>query len=194
MKFWRHDKSVINSSGNKCFDGQKIHSAIVRHPLTTLIAKGIVRGKKIFLVEIIIGTRAHRISSNIPDSPQDPFLSPIVRTLRAYLDNKKTDFSTIPIALDGMSAFQSSVLRAARVIPYGATLSYAQLANQAGHPRAVRAAASVMRKNPLPLIIPCHRVIRQDGSSGAYAGDFSGKDAALKQSLLRMEAGGKVHH
>jgi methylated-DNA-[protein]-cysteine S-methyltransferase len=70
-----------------------------------------------------------------------------------------------------------------RQIPYGATESYAQVAAATGHPRAVRAAGSACATNPVPIVVPCHRVVRSDGSPGGYAG---GPDA--KRSLLTLEA------
>jgi len=67
-------------------------------------------------------------------------------------------------------------------VGYGRTLSYRQLAAEAGSPRAARAAGSAMASNPLPFLIPCHRVIRSDGSPGQYGGS-----PALKVRLLEME-------
>jgi methylated-DNA-[protein]-cysteine S-methyltransferase len=169
------------------FNNKKIHSATIRYRLTTIIIKGIIRNRRLFLVEVIIGARARRISSDVIDKPGDSLLAPIVRKLQAYLDGRKVDFSAIPLDLEGTSKFQSAVLYAARRIPYGSTRSYSMLAKEAGFPRAIRATASVMRNNPLPIVIPCHRIIRKDGSSGAYCGDAHGEDAALKHSLLQME-------
>jgi O-6-methylguanine DNA methyltransferase len=168
-------------------DNQKIHSAIIRHPLTTVIVKGIARQQRLFLIEIIVGARAQRIPSDGFDDHRDSLLAPILRKLQAYLDGQQVDFSAIPIELHGVSSFQSAVLHAARRIPYGSTRSYSLLAKEAGFANAIRATASVMRNNPLPLLIPCHRVIRKSGSIGAYCGDAHGEDAALKQSLLQLE-------
>ena len=168
-------------------DNKEIHSAIIRHPLTTVIVKGIAKQRRLFLIEIIIGSRARRIPWIGFNKPRDSILAPILRKLQLYLDGQKVDFSEIPIELHGVSSFQSAVLQTARRIPYGSTRSYSLLAKETGFPRAIRATASVMRKNPLPLIIPCHRVIRKSGSIGAYCGDAFGEDAALKQSLLQLE-------
>jgi O-6-methylguanine DNA methyltransferase len=169
-------------------ENKGIHSAILRHPLTTVIVKGIAKQRRLFLIEIIVGSRARRILSSGFNKPQDSMLAPILRELQAYLDGQQVDFSTIPIELHGVSSFQSAVLHAARRIPYGSTRSYSLLAKEAGFPSAIRATASVMRNNPLPLLIPCHRVIRKSGSIGGYCGDAHGEDAALKQSLLQLES------
>jgi O-6-methylguanine DNA methyltransferase len=168
-------------------DYKEIHSAIIRHSLTTVIVKGFVKQQRLFLIEIIVGTRARRIPLVSFEKPHDSKLDPLLQKLQAYLDGQKVDFSAIPIDLHGFSSFQSAVLQTARRIPFGSTYSYSLLAKEAGFPRAIRATASVMRKNPLPLIIPCHRVIQKNGSIGSYCGDEHGEDAALKQRLLQLE-------
>ncbi|MQY08780.1 methylated-DNA--[protein]-cysteine S-methyltransferase [Actinomadura macrotermitis] len=84
--------------------------------------------------------------------------------------------------LRGLSDFEAAVLRAAAAIPRGQTRPYAWIARQAGHPRAVRAVGTALGRNPVPLLIPCHRVTRSDGTPGRYIfGD------AAKQHLLRAE-------
>ena len=79
--------------------------------------------------------------------------------------------------------FEWRVLKAALDIPFGETRSYAWVARHIGKPKAVRAVGSALRKNPWPLIIPCHRVIKSDGSPGQYAG----KDTGRKQELIELE-------
>jgi O-6-methylguanine DNA methyltransferase len=166
---------------------QEIHSAVIRHKLTNVIVKGIPRQRTFLLTELIVGSRARGSSSAAPYWQDNSLLSQAIRQLTDYLNGLVVDFSKIPIDLEGKSKFQKAVLQAARRIPYGKTASYSMLAKMAGYPRAVRAVGSVMRKNPLPIVIPCHRVIRKDGSPGAYAGDWDGQDAALKRTLLRLE-------
>lgn len=83
-----------------------------------------------------------------------------------------------------LTPFQWQVLAAAMTIPLGETRSYKWVARKIGRPQAARAVGQALRKNPFPLIIPCHRVICQDGSLGGYAGRFSTK----KARLLKMEA------
>jgi O-6-methylguanine DNA methyltransferase len=84
--------------------------------------------------------------------------------------------------LRGLSDFEAAVLRAAATIPRGQTRPYAWIARQAGSPKAVRAVGSALGRNPVPLLIPCHRVTRSDGSVGEYV---FGADA--KERLLRAE-------
>ena len=82
-----------------------------------------------------------------------------------------------------LTLFEWSVLKATLEIPFGETRTYAWVARRIGKPRAVRAVGSALRNNPWPLIIPCHRVIRSDGSPGLYAG----KDDGRKKELIALE-------
>ena len=87
-----------------------------------------------------------------------------------------------------LSDFERAVLKAALSIPFGETRTYSWVAERIGKPGAVRAVGSALRKNPWPLIIPCHRVIKSDGSPGRYAGKDTGRKAALialEQRLIR---------
>lgn len=97
-----------------------------------------------------------------------------------YLDNKRKDFN-FPIYYDG-STFQKQVLKTMKSIPYGEKWSYSLLAENAGYKNAVRAVGTVCKNNPLPLIIPCHRVIKKNGDIGNFNG---GQD--LKKYLLNIE-------
>ncbi|MGM1029663.1 MAG: methylated-DNA--[protein]-cysteine S-methyltransferase [Actinomycetota bacterium] len=89
-----------------------------------------------------------------------------------------------PLDLALARGFGRSVVERLREIPYGETRSYAQVAAAAGSPRAVRAVGSACRRNPLPIAIPCHRVVRSDGALGQYVGG-----TAAKRQLLDIEAG-----
>lgn len=104
------------------------------------------------------------------------------KQLEEYLAGQRQVF-TVPVDLvDVTTPFRRRVLQALAQIPYGQTITYAQLAEAAGNPRAVRAVASACASNPLPILYPCHRVIRSDGSFGEYRG---GRE--LKAALLAME-------
>jgi methylated-DNA-[protein]-cysteine S-methyltransferase len=100
----------------------------------------------------------------------------------AYFNGKSVKFD-LP-CLDGLPAFARKVLAACREIPSGKTVSYSHLARMIGNPRAGRAVGSVLAKNPVPLIIPCHRVIRRDGSIGNFSAP-GGSDT--KRKLLALE-------
>ena len=85
-----------------------------------------------------------------------------------------------------LTKFQRKVLEAASTIPKGKVLTYKQLAEGIGHPRAYRAVGTALKKNPLPIIIPCHRVVRSDGTAGGYA--YGGTEK--KKRLLKHEGSG----
>ena len=101
--------------------------------------------------------------------------------LAEYLAGRRT-FFTVPVDLAGIGEFQDRVLTEANRIPFGEVTSYSELARRIGHPRAARAVGNALGANPVPVIVPCHRVIRGDGSWGHYA--FGG---ALKTRLLALE-------
>ena len=91
-------------------------------------------------------------------------------------------FFSVAVDLTDVAPFQARVLAEARRIPFGDTESYAALARRVGHPRAARAVGNALGANPVPVIVPCHRVIRGDGSWGHYA--FGGE---MKTRLLALE-------
>lgn len=89
----------------------------------------------------------------------------------------------VPLNLDGVTEFRAEVLRALMEVPYGETTTYGELARAVGRPKAVRAVGSACATNPLPILIPCHRVLRSDGALGGYRG---GTEA--KRFLLALES------
>ncbi len=103
------------------------------------------------------------------------------RQLKEYFAGERTDFD-LPLKLSGTD-FQVAVLEELTRIPYGETASYADIAERIGRPRAVRAVGAANGRNPLPIFVPCHRVI---GKSGDLTGFGGGIDT--KAALLRLEA------
>ncbi|HEY1355009.1 MAG TPA: methylated-DNA--[protein]-cysteine S-methyltransferase [Solirubrobacterales bacterium] len=103
------------------------------------------------------------------------------RELDLYFDGRLTEFE---LALDWRLSrdFRRRVLRAINRIPYGQTRSYMQVAASAGNERAVRAAGSACGSNPIPIVVPCHRVLRTGGGLGGYGGGLP-----MKRSLLELE-------
>jgi O-6-methylguanine DNA methyltransferase len=97
-----------------------------------------------------------------------------------YLDKTRESF-TFTYDLE-VSSFVGDIMKTMKRIPYGKTFSYSQLAEEAGHKNAVRACGTVCKKNPLPLVFPCHRVIKKNGEIGDFAG---GKK--LKLVLINLE-------
>ena len=123
---------------------------------------------------------AELVSPRILNAPGR--LDGVTRQLDEYFAHRRRVFD-VPLDLRLSKGFRRSVLAHLLEIPYGVTESYAQVATAAGRPRAVRAVGTACATNPVPIVVPCHRVVRSDGSFGGYAG---GPDA--KQSLLLLEA------
>ena len=111
---------------------------------------------------------------------EKPFAEAI-RQLNEYFAGERREFE-LPLKIDG-TEFQLSVLEELRKIPYGETTSYRAIAERIGRPKAVRAVGAANARNPLPVIVPCHRVV---GSSGDLTGFGGGLDT--KEALLRLEA------
>jgi methylated-DNA-[protein]-cysteine S-methyltransferase len=105
--------------------------------------------------------------------------------LQAYFNGELRHF-TLPLAPEG-TPFQLQVWETLQTVPYGETISYADLANKVGRPRAARAVGAANGKNPLPIVIPCHRVIGSNGQLTGYAGGIH-----LKEALLSLEQPGCV--
>jgi len=108
------------------------------------------------------------------------------KELRQYLEGRRR-FFTVPVHLEGLPEFQRKVLAVVLTIPFGEVRSYTWVARRIGRPRAARAVGTAIARNPTPIIVPCHRVRRRDGSPGGYLFGLSFKDRLL--SLER--AGGR---
>ncbi len=100
--------------------------------------------------------------------------------LEEYFQGKRREFD-LPLSPEG-TEFQRRVWAALREIPYGETRSYSEIAEQVGNPKAVRAVGMANHRNPIAIMIPCHRVIGKNGSLTGYAGGLS-----LKEKLLKLE-------
>ncbi|MGD9495454.1 MAG: methylated-DNA--[protein]-cysteine S-methyltransferase [Armatimonadota bacterium] len=111
----------------------------------------------------------------------DPLLRETGALLVEYFDGEPVQFE-LPLDLRGVGAFDLRVLQACGRVPYGATISYGRLAQMAGSPRGARAAGRALGRNPLPVVIPCHRVIGSDGRLVGFGGGLE-----LKRRLLTLE-------
>ncbi len=129
--------------------------------------------------ERVLAEIASRISPRILNATWR--LDAAAREIDEYLAGARRRFD-LPLDFRLSRGFRREVLRRLRRIAYGRTASYASIAAAAGSPRAVRAVGSACATNPLPLIVPCHRVVRSDGTIGQYAGG-----AGVKRKLLAME-------
>jgi len=107
--------------------------------------------------------------------------APLLSELEGYFEGKRREF-TFPFALAGGTDFERKVWLALRDIPYGETRSYKWLSEHIGHPKASRAVGQALSKNPLPIVLPCHRVIESGGKLGGFSPDIS-----IKRRLLDLE-------
>jgi methylated-DNA-[protein]-cysteine S-methyltransferase len=122
---------------------------------------------------------------NFPDSRYDKRLFRMAQEqIIAYFEGACIDFGDIPVVLSSVSHFCRLVLTVSRKIGFGRTMSYSGLARKIGRPAADRAVGGALARNPLPLIIPCHRIVRSDGKIGGFSAP-GGKD--LKAKLLQHE-------
>ncbi len=129
--------------------------------------------------DAVLADLAARVSPRVLRAPAR--LDTASRAVAAYLEGRATDID-VPLDLRLVAGYRREVVATLPTIGYGRTATYAQLAAGTGRPRAVRAAAGACANNPVPLLLPCHRVVRSDGSEGGYRG---GPDA--KHRLLEME-------
>lgn len=116
------------------------------------------------------------------DPAGHPVLGPALAQLREYFAGRRRGFD-LPLDADG-TPFQQTVWAALREIPYGETWSYGRLARRLGRPGASRAVGAANGANPVPVVVPCHRVVGADGSLTGY-----GEGLAVKAGLLRLEQG-----
>ncbi|MHC4882211.1 MAG: methylated-DNA--[protein]-cysteine S-methyltransferase [Planctomycetota bacterium] len=131
-----------------------------------------------------------RVLSDCPDAkPSKTAFSMLETRIRAYYEGNSDGFQDVGICLDDFTEFQQQVLTTLRKITYGKRISYGDLAKRAGRPGAARAIGSVMAANPLPLIIPCHRVIKADGSPGQFSAPGGIK---IKKRMLGLENKGHL--
>ena len=119
------------------------------------------------------------------DITESESMEGLAQQVREYFQGGRRDFDC-RMDLSGATLFQRRVWKAAREIPYGEVRSYKWVAQRAGSPLACRAVGNALASNPLPLIIPCHRVICSDGKPGGFGG--KARDVASKLMLLDLEA------
>ena len=130
-------------------------------------------------IESVLERLARRLSPRIVEAPAS--LDPVKRELDEYFAGRRRAFD---LALDWslIGPFGRRVLRMTAAIPYGGHLSYAEIAAEAGSPRGARAAGNALGANPIPIVIPCHRVLRSGGALGGYGGGLD-----RKRCLLELE-------
>jgi methylated-DNA-[protein]-cysteine S-methyltransferase len=127
----------------------------------------------------LLGDLAARVSPRVLEAAGE--LDEVRRELDLYFEGKLDSFD-LPLDWRLSGGFRQRVLRAINRIPYGQTRSYTEMARKAGNERAVRAAGSACGSNPIPLVVPCHRVLRTGGALGGYGGGLP-----MKEALLQLE-------
>jgi methylated-DNA-[protein]-cysteine S-methyltransferase len=183
---WRRVSSVLTQRAEA--EGL-VDVAYERHdsPLGSIVVAathdGLVRiGLPIEGEDAVLDELAQRISGRILRAPRTA-VNQTRHQLDEYFQRRRTEFDvTLDWQLSG--GFRRHVLAATAQIPYGQTASYTEVATRAGSPRAVRAAGTALATNPLPIVIPCHRVLKSNGQLGAYRG---GPEA--KAQLVALERG-----
>ncbi|HWT91911.1 MAG TPA: methylated-DNA--[protein]-cysteine S-methyltransferase [Solirubrobacteraceae bacterium] len=120
-----------------------------------------------------------RVSPRIVEAPRD--LDDVRRQLDEYFNGDRRAFD-LPVDLSLAAGFTQRILQAIAAIPFGATASYRDVAAKAGNEKAVRAAGNACSANPVPIVVPCHRVLRTGGGLGGYTGGVE-----KKERLLRLE-------
>lgn len=138
-------------------------------PLTLVATRHAVR-------QVQFGAR-----SESPRATEHPVLVQAQRELREYFAGERVQFD-VPLDLEGLGSFHRDVLRATVEVPCGAVRTYSALAQQLGRPRAARAVGGALHRNPVPILIPCHRVVGSSGALTGYAGGL-----AAKRTLLALE-------
>jgi methylated-DNA-[protein]-cysteine S-methyltransferase len=131
-------------------------------------------------VDSVLSELAAHVSPRVLLAPER--LDAVSAELEEYFAGRRHAFD-VPVDLRLARGFRRAVLERLTHVPYAGTVSYAELAARAGSPRALRAVGTACALNPVPLVVPCHRVVRSDGAPGAYRGG-----AEVKRRLLAMEA------
>jgi len=177
-----HDRLAVSAAAEGMLD---VAYRTLDTPLGTLLLAATEQG----LVRVAYATEDHdkvlttiakRISPRILHAPRR--LDAAARQMDDYLAGRRRSFD-LPLDWSLSAGFRRTVLSYLPDIAYGRTASYTAVAAMAGSPRAVRAVGTACATNPLPVVVPCHRVIRADGSFGGYLGG-----PAAKRALLELEA------
>jgi methylated-DNA-[protein]-cysteine S-methyltransferase len=142
--------------------------------------------RRLQLPEADVGATERRLRSRaaVCDGEPPDTIQRLIRDLQNYFAGGNVDFADVALDLAGVSAFYRRLYDLARAVGWGETVTYGELARRAGLPGAARAVGQAMSRNPVPIIVPCHRVL----ASGANVGGFSAPGGrATKQRLLALE-------
>ncbi|MTV27033.1 methylated-DNA--[protein]-cysteine S-methyltransferase [Nitriliruptoraceae bacterium ZYF776] len=180
----RHRRRVPLDGGTRrrTTGGRRVTTTTIRWTeLDSPVGPLLLRGDGDALVALHLDAERDRDEVAATAVRDDVALRDAVEQLTAYFDGRRRDFDDLPLAPVG-TAFQHEVWAALRRIPYGETTSYGQLAAELGRPGAARAVGLANGRNPIAIVVPCHRVIGADGTLTGYAGGLE-----RKRSLLALE-------
>jgi methylated-DNA-[protein]-cysteine S-methyltransferase len=152
----------------------------------TLIWRAGEHGPRV--VEIVLPLKSAEARDSAGVRRGHPALDPLRQSIESYLDGEDVELPIDLLDSSLCSRFQWTVLMAERTIPRGSVASYSGLAAHIGHPRAARAVGTALARNPFPIVIPCHRTVRSDGSLGGFGGGLD-----MKRALLDVEGVGFGH-
>lgn len=172
----------MNTRDEEHGDGSRSCFARMTSPVGRLVLVGDVGPRGLELRGLYFEGAPHAAGA-VPSGAREDAAAfgEVVAQLRAYFDGARTSFD-VRLAPRG-TTFQRAVWRELSAIPYGETTTYAEIARAIGRPRAVRAVGAANGKNPLSIVVPCHRVIGRDGTLTGYAGGIENK-----RRLLELES------
>lgn len=158
----------------------------------TAMGPMLIAGSGRTLVAIKFGVTAKRLAAEVENLHRELHgaytlvadakkVAPLTRQLVAYLDGKRKDWD-VDLDLSWVTPFRREVLLATYGVPRGQVATYAEIAARVGSPRAARAVGNTMRTNPIPIVIPCHRIVGSDGSLTGFGGGLE-----MKYKLLKLE-------
>ena len=124
-------------------------------------------------------------SSTAPrPSEPPPAVAAAIELIKRYAEGEEVDFSSVAVDLDGVDQFRRAIYQAARKLDFGETTTYGGLAEAAGHPGKARETGEALGRNPVPLIVPCHRILAAGGKIGGFSAPGG---SATKEKLLALE-------
>jgi len=180
---WLHDQLGAAAGADRLLD---VVYRTVDSPVGSLLLAATEQGLIRVAYEIedhdqVLQSLSERVSPRILRAPRQ--LDQVARQLSEYFSGERRDF-VLPLDFRLAHGFRREVLSHLVMIDYGDTETYSKVAAATGHPRAVRAVGSACATNPMPVIVPCHRVLRSDGKLGGYVGGVQ-----IKAALLSLEGG-----
>ena len=185
------------SSENQTTSGSKLASSIGSHIVGTALGfvgivwndSGLTRLCLFDSNRASVERRLERLEPGAPepalrDEPMPAWVATLVAGIRAYAEGEEIDFSGVPVDLTDVDDFRRAIYDAARALAFGETTTYGELARRAGHPGLPRETGQALGSNPVPLVIPCHRILAAGGKIGGFSAPGG---AAAKERMLALE-------